>query len=266
VNVSEIPSMITIDLSGKAILITGALGAIAEHIVRKLTIAGATLILVDIKSEETARETLRTWRIPDSPHIYFSADITDAAAMDRLVQESFDCFPSLDTVLGHAGGCRLHPFATTSAEEYERIFRFNYFAQTYLARAVLLQWTQRKIQGHMIFTSSYVARAPHTQLPAYASAKAALENFARCLALEYAPVGIRVNTISPGNVAAGSSVKIFEENPAYREFVRRVSPIGKRNSPEAIGDAFAFLCSPMANEINGQVLSVDFGIGIGYQL
>jgi len=258
--------MITIDLSRKTILITGALGAIAEHVVRKLAMAGATLILVDIKSEETARETLNHWQISDSTHIYFSADITDPGAMDRLVQKSFDSFPNLDTVLGHAGGCRLHPFAITSEEEYERIFRFNYFAQTYLARAVLSQWTQRKIPGHMIFTSSYVARVPHTQLPSYASAKAALENFAKCLALEYAPAGIRVNTISPGNVAAGSSVKNFDESLAYREFVRRVSPMGNRNSPEAIGDAFAFLCSPLANEINGQVLSVDFGIGIGYQL
>ena len=127
--------------------------------------------------------------------------------MDRLVQESFDCFSSLDTVLGHAGGCRLHPFATTSAEEYERIFRFNYFAQTYLARAVLLQWTQRKIQGHMIFTSSYVARAPHTQLPAYASAKAALEDSRGASRWNTHPP-VLVNTISPGNVAAGSSVKI----------------------------------------------------------
>jgi NAD(P)-dependent dehydrogenase (short-subunit alcohol dehydrogenase family) len=258
--------MITIDLSEKTILITGALGAIAEYVVRKLASAGATLILVDIKSEETARETIRRWQIQDSPHIYFSADITDSGAINRLVQKSFDSFPNLDTVLGHAGGCRLHPFATTSEEEYERIFRFNYFAQTYLARAVLPQWTQRKMRGHIIFTSSYVARVPHTQLPAYASAKAALENFARCLALEYALAGIRVNTISPGNVAAGSSVKIFEENPAYREFVQRVSPMRKRNSAEAIADAFVYLCSPMASEINGHVLSVDFGIGIGYQL
>ncbi len=186
--------------------------------------------------------------------------------MGRVIEESFERFPGLDIVLGHAGGCGLHPFATTSEAEYERIFLFNYFAQTYLARAVLAQWMDRKIPGHLIFTSSYVARVPHTQIPSYASAKAALENFARCLALEYASAGVRVNAISPGNVAAGSSLKVFDEDPAYREFVLRVSPMGKRNSPEAIGDAFVFLCSPLASEVNGQVLSVDFGIGIGYRL
>ena len=257
--------MISIDLSGKAILITGAMGAIAESIVRKLAAAGATLVLVDIKPEENARQTLREWQIPGAAYVYFSADITDSAALSQVVIQSFSRFPTLDTVLGHAGGCGLHPFATTSEAEYDRIFRFNYFAQVNLARVVFAHWIERKIPGHLIFTSSYVARMPHTQIPSYASAKAALESFARCMALEYAHTGIRVNVVSPGNVAAGSSLKVFDDDPAYREFVLRVS-LGRRNSPESIADAFVFLCSSLASEINGQVLSSDYGAGIGNRL
>jgi NAD(P)-dependent dehydrogenase (short-subunit alcohol dehydrogenase family) len=257
--------MITIDLSGKSILITGALGAIAEPMVRKLVAASATLILLDIKPEDAAKQTLTDWKIPPASYTYFPTDITDSAALNRAVTESFRRFPALDTVLGHAGGCVLHPFATTSEEDYDRIFRFNYFAQVNLARAVFAQWIERKIPGHLIFTSSYVARMPHTLIPSYASAKAALESFARCMALEYADTGIRVNVVSPGNVAAGSSLKVFDEDPAYREFVLRVS-LGRRNSPESIADAFVFLCSPLANEINGQILSPDYGAGIGNRL
>jgi NAD(P)-dependent dehydrogenase (short-subunit alcohol dehydrogenase family) len=257
--------MITIDLSGKSILITGAMGAIAEFIVRKLATAGANLILIDIKPESAAKQTLHDWNIASESYVYFETDITDSAALDRVVNESFERFPTLDTVLGHAGGCGLHPFATTSEADYDRIFRFNYFAQVNLARAVFAQWIERKIAGHLIFTSSYVARMPHTQIPSYASAKAALENFARCMALEYADTGIRVNVVSPGNVAAGSSLKVFDEDPAYREFVLRVS-LGRRNSPESIADAFVFLCSPLATEINGQILSSDYGAGIGNRL
>jgi NAD(P)-dependent dehydrogenase (short-subunit alcohol dehydrogenase family) len=233
--------------------------------VKKLAKAGANLILVDLKTDEAANETLRAWNIPQNSYLYFSVDITDCAALNQVVQESFNRFPALDTVLGHAGGCGLHPFATTSEADYDRIFRFNYFAQVNLTRAVFAQWMNRKIAGHIIFTSSYVARMPHTQIPSYASAKAALETFARCMALEYAPTGIRVNVISPGNVAAGSSLKVFEEDAAYREFVLRVS-LGRRNSPEAIADAFVFLCSPLASEINGQILSPDYGAGIGNRL
>jgi NAD(P)-dependent dehydrogenase (short-subunit alcohol dehydrogenase family) len=257
--------MISIDLSGKSILITGALGAIAEFMARKLVAAGANLILLDVRSEEAAKPTLQGWQIPSSAYVYLPADITDSAALNRAVAASFKRFPALDTVLGHAGGCGLHPFATTSESEYDRIFRFNYSAQVNLARAVFAYWIEHKIPGHLIFTSSYVARVPHTQIPSYASAKAALENFARCMALEYAHTGIRVNVVSPGNVAAGSSLKVFDEDPAYRDFVLRVS-LGRRNSAESIADAFVFLCSPLANEINGQILSPDYGGGIGNRL
>jgi len=257
--------MISIDLSGKTILITGALGAIAEHMVRRLAASGATLILTDIKSDDLAKHTLNDWQIPPSSYIYFSADITDSSQVNSVVNAAFEKFPAMDAVIGHAGGCGLHPFASTSEADYEHIFRFNYFAQTYLARSVLARWVRHKIAGHLIFTSSYVARMPHTQISSYASAKAALENFARSLALEYALTGIRVNVVSPGNVAAGSSLKVFDEDPAYREFVLRVS-LGRRNSPESIADAFVFLCSPLASEINGQVLSPDYGAGIGNRL
>lgn len=257
--------MITIDLSGRTILITGALGAIAEHMVKRLTAAGATLVLTDIKSDGEARKLLDDWQIQPSSYLYLGVDITDSNHLNQMMQAAFEKFPNMDTVIGHAGGCALHPFATTSEADYERIFRFNYFAQTYLARATLQYWVQKKIAGHLIFTSSYVARMPHTLIPAYSSAKAALESFARSLALEYALTGIRVNVVSPGNVAAGSSLKVFDEDPAYREFVLRVS-LGRRNSPESIADAFVFLCSPLAAEINGQILSPDYGAGIGNRL
>lgn len=257
--------MISIDLSGKTILITGAMGAIAEHVVRRLNEAGAFLILTDIRPAGQARQTLDDWRIPAESYVYLPADITHADQVESMVSAAFEKSSRLDTVLGHAGGCGLHPFASASEAEFERIFRFNFFGQTYLARSVLERWTALQTAGHLIFTSSYVARMPHTLIPAYSSAKAALENFARSLALEYASTGIRINVISPGNVAAGSSLKVFEEDPAYREFVLRVS-LGRRNSPQSIADAFVFLCSPLANEINGQILSPDYGAGIGNRL
>jgi NAD(P)-dependent dehydrogenase (short-subunit alcohol dehydrogenase family) len=257
--------VISIDLSAKTILITGALGAIAEHMVRRLAASGAMLVLTDIKPEDEARRMLDDWQIPPSSYLYLAADITDSGQVDLVVSAAFEKFPGMDTVIGHAGGCGLHPFASTSEADYERIFRFNYFAQTYLARSVLARWVQSNIAGHLIFTSSYVARMPHSQISSYASAKAALENFARSLALEYALTGIRVNVVSPGNVAAGSSLKVFEGDPVYREFVLRVS-LGRRNSPESVADAFVFLCSPLASEINGQILSPDYGGGIGNRL
>jgi len=251
-----------VDLSNRTIFVTGALGAIAEHILCRLAETGATLVLTDIKDDAEATEILQQWNIEAESYKYYQMDVTDSQAVNCVVGDAMKKFPNLDTVLGHAGGCSLHPFFDTSKEEFDRIFRFNYLAQTYLARAVVSSWRQQAVAGHLIFTSSYVARFPHTRIPAYATAKAALEHFARCLALECSPFGVRVNAISPGNVAAGSSLKVFDEDPEYRDLVMRVSPLGRRNSPEAVADAFLFLCSPLAREVNGHILSVDMGVGI----
>ena len=155
--------MISIDLSGKAILITGALGAIAEHMVRRLAESGANLVLTDIKPEQQALATLNDWKIPSSSYVYCPADITDSSQVHSVVRAAFEKFPAMDTVIGHAGGCGLHPFATTSEADYERIFRFNYFAQTYLGalRAGALDGEQdrRPLDLHFLLCGANAAYA-----------------------------------------------------------------------------------------------------------
>ncbi|MDR0534494.1 MAG: SDR family oxidoreductase [Verrucomicrobiales bacterium] len=254
--------MIPLNLNQQTVLITGALGALGKFLIRRLSEAGATLILTDILPQNEALQRLTDWSLASEKIRYHQLDITDPQAVDVTVGDIFKNHPGVNTVIGHAGGCLLHPFATCSATDYHRVFDFNFFGQTYLARAVLVRWQQHKTAGHLIFTSSYVAQIPHKGIPAYAPAKAALENFAKCLALEYANDGIRVNLIAPGNVAAGSSLLVYEQDTEYRNFVRRVTPNGQRNTPEAIANAFVFLCSPLANEFNGQILHVDNGLSI----
>ena len=258
--------MISIDLSGKTILITGALGAIAEHMVRRLAASGATLVLTDIKPERQALAD--TERMEDSAFVL----CLFSRRYHGFQPGSHRGARRLRKVSGYGHGHRPRRRLRT-ASFCRRPRKPNMSASSASIILPRLIWRvpcwragrERKIAGHLIFTSSYVARMPHTLIPSYSSAKAALENFARSLALEYALTGIRVNVVSPGNVAAGSSLKVFDEDPAYREFVLRVS-LGRRNSPESIADAFVFLCSPLAAEINGQVLSPDYGAGIGNRL
>jgi NAD(P)-dependent dehydrogenase (short-subunit alcohol dehydrogenase family) len=85
--------MISIDLSGKTILITGALGAIAEHMVRRLVASGAMLVLTDIKEEGKAKQILDDWKIPPSSYLYFAADITESSQVDRRGACSFRKVP-----------------------------------------------------------------------------------------------------------------------------------------------------------------------------
>lgn len=238
-----------IDLSDKTILMTGALGGIAEFVVKTLTAAGATLIATD--KQPTA---------PVQP--YLPMDVTDPDAVDRVVAAAFGKYPGINVALGHAGGTGVFPFESCERERFDQIVAFNFTGQTYFARAVLREWRKRNTAGHLIFTSSFVSKIPMAGISAYVSAKAALEMFAKNLALEYAPYRIRVNCISPGNVAVGSSKLVYDTDPNYRAWVDRVSPLGQRNSPEGIANSFLYLCSPLADELDGHVLQVDMGVGL----
>jgi NAD(P)-dependent dehydrogenase (short-subunit alcohol dehydrogenase family) len=254
--------MISIDLSQNAVLITGAMGAIAEHVTRRLNEAGATLILTDILDPGSARQRLDDWKIPPAACHYEPMDVTNSAEVELVVTSLTERFPNIDICLGHAGGCALHPFAATPREEYDRIVQFNFLGQTYVSRALLRSWTRRNIPGHLIFTSSVAGSFPLEGLSAYTPSKAALEAFAKTLALEYAAHGIRCNCIAPGIVAAGSALKIYKEDPSYRALADRLIPAGRLSPPEAVADAFLWLCSPLATEVNGAVIAVDAGMGI----
>jgi NAD(P)-dependent dehydrogenase (short-subunit alcohol dehydrogenase family) len=249
----------SVDLSDKTILPTGGLGAIAEYMLKAFDRAGATLVVTDRIPQTKARETLAKWSVRAD---YFELDVTDQDAVAHTVDAAFARHPGINVALGHAGGTGVFSFETCTPENFDAIVQFNFTAQTYFARAVLAQWLRRACAGHLIFTSSYVAQIPMEGISAYVSAKAALEMFAKNLALEYAKHRIRVNCISPGNVAAGSSKIVYDNDAVYRAWVDRISPLGKRNSPESIANAFLYLCSPLADEVDGFTLRVDAGVGL----
>jgi NAD(P)-dependent dehydrogenase (short-subunit alcohol dehydrogenase family) len=224
--------------------------------------AGARLLLTDILEPDVATERIRKRNYPDDQWTYRKIDVTDGREVNECVQQLFLQHPEIDLVIGLAGGCSMHPFSATSPEEFNRIFSFNYLGQVYVTRAVLSEWVQRRIAGHIIYTSSLVGSLPWVDLSAYCSAKAGIEMLSKCLALEYANNGIRFNCIAPGHVAAGSSQLVYETDLSYREMTDRVIPLKRRVDPQSVADAFVYLCSEMARDINGQVIKVDCGASI----
>lgn len=249
-------------LAGKAILITGGLGGSAEFILKRLSHAAARLLVTDVLDCSEGNRRLNDWGIPADQREYRRMDVTNEVEVADVISSFFHDYSHLDIALGHAGGCDLHPFPNTSSAEYDRIFRFNYHGQVYFARAVLSNWSRLDTRGHLIFTSSVVASLPWPDVSAYSSAKAALEAFVRCLALEYSARGMRFNVVAPGVIAVGRARKVYESDIEYRAIVDRATPLKGLVSPDAIADAFLWLCSPLASEVNGQVIKVDRGLSL----
>jgi len=254
--------MISINLHNRFIFITGGLGAIAESILRRLLEAGATLVITDLLPVDEAERRLEGYNLPSRNWRYLRCDVTDLTSIATAVGESFTLHPELDCFVGLAGGCALHPFASTSPTEYRRIFDYNYYGHVDVARSITQHWTERSIAGHAVFTTSLVGSLPWVDLSAYAPAKAAIEMFAKCLALEFATQGIRFNCIAPGHVATGSSLKVYDEDQGYRSLVDRAIPLKRLIRPESIADAFLWLISSLAQDVNGQIIKVDCGASI----
>jgi NAD(P)-dependent dehydrogenase (short-subunit alcohol dehydrogenase family) len=252
--------MITIDLKDKTILMTGALGGIAEYVIKALAEAGATLILTDKCNAEEAQPILKAKGL--STENYYPMDVTDAEGVRETIKLIFEKWPNVNVALGHAGGTGIAQFLEASTEDFYNLSNFNFLGQAYFAHAIGNEWVNRKIQGHLIFTSSFVSYIPMEGIAAYTSSKAGLEMLMKNLALEFSKYKIRVNAVSPGNVAAGKSKEMYDNDPEYKTWVDRVSPLGERNSPEAIANAFVYLCSPLAGEIHGHALLVDNGVGL----
>ena len=251
--------MITIDLKDKTILMTGALGGIAEYVIAALSQAGATLILTDKRSPDEARPILDAREL--SVDSYFSMDVTKADNVQNTVQTIFRQWPGINIVLGHAGGTGISNFLETSPDQFLDLVNLNFLGQAYLAHAIGNEWIKRGTHGHLIFTSTFVSSIPMAGIAAYTSSKAGLEMLMKNLALEWAEFHIRVNAVSPGNVIAGKSKELYETDLDYQSWVDRVSPIG-RNSPQAIANAFVYLCSHLADELDGHALLVDNGVGL----
>ncbi|MCU7551508.1 SDR family oxidoreductase [Chitinophagaceae bacterium LB-8] len=252
--------MITIDLKDKTILMTGALSGIADYVIKTLIDANATLILTDKCSIEEAYPILKARGL--SNENYFAMDVTDANEVRETIKLIFKKWPDINVGLGHAGGTGIKPFLEASTLDFYNLVNFNFLGQAYFAHAIANEWVERQIHGHLIFTSSFVSSIPMEGITAYTSSKAGLEMLMKNLALEFSKYKIRVNAVSPGNVAVGKSKELYDNVPDYRAWVDRVSPLGARNTPEAIANAFAYLCSPLANELHGHALLVDNGVGL----
>src|SRR5438128_2706724 len=109
---------------------TGALGGIAEYVIKAVYTAGATVVATDKQATASIKP-------------YFQIDVTNADEVDRVVAAAFAKHPRINIALGHAGGTGVFPFETCDRETFDKLVTFNFLSQTYFSRAVLREWRKR---------------------------------------------------------------------------------------------------------------------------
>ena len=194
-------------------------------------------------------------RHPGRLHVE-TLDATDATALQGFVSRVAAAFGSIDHCVANAAIAHEGVLATATDAEIDAMLAVNLRGSIVLVREAVRQMLVRADNPSITLVSSVVASRGSPGLAVYAATKAGLEGFARCLARELGPRGIRVNAVAPGFLETDLSASLSPEN---RGRIIRRTPLGRLGLPADIVGAIDFLSSPRAAFITGQILTIDGG-------
>jgi NAD(P)-dependent dehydrogenase (short-subunit alcohol dehydrogenase family) len=233
-------------------------------VVADLNLAGAEEVADEIEAAHGGRRALA---VP--------VDVTDEAAVVEAVTRTVLAYGGLDVLVASAGLASSAPVTETSLDDWEhnhRVLARGYFLAAREAFRVLMA---QGTGGAVVFVGSKNALVAGANASAYSSAKAASLHLARCLAEEGGPHGIRVNTVNPDAVIAGSAIWSSdwkqERASTYgvaaddlQAFYRARTRLGVDVYPEDVAEAIAFFAGPRSAKSTGNVVNVDGGVTAAY--
>ena len=241
------------DLTGKRALVTGASGGIGREIAKALAGVGATVALSGTRVgalEEVKAEIGGGTVLP--------CNLSDLAAVDRLVPEAEAALGGLDILVNNAGMTRDGLFMRMKDEDWDAVLLVNLTAVFRLTRAAL-RGMMRQRYGRIINISSLTGVAGNPGQGNYAAAKAGLIGMGKSLAQEVASRGITVNAIAPGFVASAMTDELDEKQMAA---ILPKIPVGRLGTGAEIAAAAVFLASTEASYITGQTINVNGGMAM----
>ncbi len=243
-------------LAGKTAIVTGGASGFGAGIVRKFVAEGARVIIADVNDEgaRTLADELGEFATA------FAADVSKGASVDALRDEALARFGHLDILVNNAGVSHLPaPLDEISEADFDRVLAVNVKSVYLTSRAFVPHFKARKA-GTILNVASTAAVSPRPRLSWYNASKGWLVTATKSMAVELAPLGIRVNAINP---VAGETplLKTFmgEDTPEMRAKFLATIPLGRFSQPEDMGNAACFLCSDEASMITGVALEVDGG-------
>jgi glucose 1-dehydrogenase len=245
---------VTLDLSGRVAIVTGASSGIGVATARALAEAGAAVVAVGRDADRLRHCAAEVASIGGSCR-EVAADITADGAPERIVGAALEAFGRLDILVHSAGLFEPIPFVETSAESLDRQWEANVRAPFLLTQAAL---PHLDAGSSVIFISSIAGHVGFPSSAAYCATKGAVELLARALSLELSPHGIRANVIAPGNVLTPMNEHL-RALPGYEERVAGETPAGRFGEPEEIAAAVVFFASDAASFVHGASLLVDGG-------
>jgi rhamnulose-1-phosphate aldolase/alcohol dehydrogenase len=258
-------------LAGRIALVTGGASGIGRATAARLLAEGAVVVIADIdKTALDATQATLAGKYGKDNVRASHMDVTDEDAVIRAFADAIADYGGLDILVSNAGISSAAPIEDTSLAMWNRnmdILAKGYFL---VSREAFRVMKRQKLGGAMVFVASKNGLAASVNASAYSTAKAAEIHLARSLALEGAPLGIRVNVVNPDAVLRGSKIwtgewreqraAAYNMKPDELEEHYRQRSLLKRNVlPEDVAEAIYFLASDMSAKSTGNIVNVDAG-------
>lgn len=241
------------EFESKVALVTGATSGIGKATALRFAAAGGRVAAVGRRAAALAE-------LAGEGICSYAADLADEDATRRLVDAVTRDLGGIDVVVNAAGIIAMGSVESTSLAEYDRMMNINVRSVLQTCQLALPSLVPR--QGNIVNVSSVTGLRAFPGILAYCVSKAAVDQLTRCMALELAPKGVRVNAVNPGVVRTELHLSSGMAPEAYAGFLERsktTHPLGRVGTPEEVADLILFLASPRAGWITGATMSIDGG-------
>ncbi|MCY6372107.1 3-oxoacyl-[acyl-carrier-protein] reductase [Clostridium ganghwense] len=243
-------------LSGKNAVVTGASRGIGRAIALKLAELGANVILNYRSSAKSVEEVVKAIEEKGVKALAVQGDVSNFEDAKKIIDSAIENFGSIDILVNNAGITKDGLLMRMKEEDFDKVIEVNLkgvFNCTRHATPIMMK--QRS--GRIINISSVVGITGNAGQTNYAAAKAGIIGFTKSTAKEIAARGITVNAIAPGFIQTDMTEALSDK---VKETIKTIIPLRKMGTPEDVAEATAFLASPMASYITGQVISIDGGM------
>ncbi|MFN3293022.1 MAG: SDR family NAD(P)-dependent oxidoreductase [Gemmobacter sp.] len=255
----------TLSISGKTAIVTGAAHGIGRAIARHFVDRGANVMFADMDEAALERD-LGEEAHAEGPVRWFGGDLCQKLTINNLLSATLDAFDRVDILVNASRSVALSDPLSADADEVQEMLQQNLMTSLRLSQHVARRMIAQAAKapgdapaGSIINLSSIAARQTHPELLGYSVACAAVEQMTRSMAVALAPKRIRVNCVAFGSVMSASLQASLKDHPEWREEIRRGTPQHRIAAPLELAETVQFLASDGAGFVTGHILTVDGG-------